>query len=430
MATSLRGYRSSAVEDLVTLAEVVRRVVAARVSDAHLVEDLTQEALVHVAAANPNLSTQARQAYAIVTARNVVISHARTEAVHERHAHRLVDYTNLEGPEVLTLEREETDALATALQRLDPADRDLLVRHEADGESTEALAAEASSTAGAIAMRLARARSALRLEFLLAFRRIELPTPRCRAVLLALSAGDRRRQRRLDSARHLRHCSTCAELAQPVAGRRRGIAAWLLVPSAEVIRRALRSLRHNHWTQAFTGVAAVAGIAAVATVIASGGEPQPVAAPAPAATSTAVTTTVAATTTLPTTTAPAVAATTTLPTTTAPAVAACPPPAPLDQLQPAAVVGCGFAPTTLTVVDVPADEGFWARTATGQTVWVQLVGTGESPESVRAGSALVVHGTVAPPSAAGDAPVTADGFILQVPYDAVSAGEPAGTTTG
>jgi hypothetical protein len=69
-------------------------------------------------------------------------------------------------------------------------------------------------TSGAIAMRLARARATLRLEFLLAVRRVELPTDRCRLVLLALSAGDRRRQPKLDAAGHLDTCPTCAALAQ------------------------------------------------------------------------------------------------------------------------------------------------------------------------------------------------------------------------
>ena len=63
-----------------------------------------------------------------------------------------------------------------ALERIDPDDRDLLLRHESEGVDLATLAHHANVSTGAIAMRLTRARAALRLEFLLAFRRIELPT--------------------------------------------------------------------------------------------------------------------------------------------------------------------------------------------------------------------------------------------------------------
>jgi RNA polymerase sigma factor (sigma-70 family) len=328
------------MEDLADLAVVVRRVVGARVRDVHLVEDLTQETLVHVAAADPRLAPDARAAYAIVTARNVVVSHARSSAMHDRHAHRLVDYTSLTGPEELTLQREESDALAQALQQLDAADRDLLVRHEAHGDSTEVLAAEHATTSGAIAMRLARARATLRLEFLLAFRRLELPTQRCRPILLALSAGDRRRQHTLGAANHLLRCPTCAQLAEPVTGRRRGLAGWFLVPTGEALRRAARSLRHNHLTQAAAGALtaiALAPIALAAVVIAARpADDAPVAVPPPIA--------AAARGPVPATAATAATpATTTLTTTPTPV---CPPPAPLDQLDPTATPpGCPIAPT-------------------------------------------------------------------------------------
>ncbi|MBA2386383.1 MAG: sigma-70 family RNA polymerase sigma factor, partial [Acidimicrobiia bacterium] len=252
------------MEPRLDLNHVVRRVIAARVRDSHLVEDLSQETLVRVAAAQPRLAPDALQAYAIVTARNVIISHARTESVHDRHSHRLVDYTTLEGPEELALEREETNALATALQQLDEADRDWLLRHEAEGISTDTLAGEAGISSGAAAMRLARARATLRVEFVVAFRRVQLPTARCRPVLLSLSAGDRRRQGLLDAAGHLVRCPTCAQLARPVTERRRGIAAWLIVPAAEAVRRAFASLRRNRSTQiAVLGATTVAAVGIV-----------------------------------------------------------------------------------------------------------------------------------------------------------------------
>jgi serine/threonine-protein kinase RsbT len=61
----------------------------------------------------------------------------------------------------------------------------------------------------------------LRVEYLLAMDRVEPPTDRCRAVLLALSAGDRRRQRELDAGRHLLECDLCARFSEPLTERRR-----------------------------------------------------------------------------------------------------------------------------------------------------------------------------------------------------------------
>lgn len=396
------------MDDLEELGAVVRRVVSARVRDRHLVEDLTQETLVHVAAADPRLGPGARQAYAIVTARNLVISHARSEAVHDRHAHRLVEYNNLDGPEELSLEREETAALAEALQRLGDEDRRLLVRHEADGTSIDTLAAEDASSRGAIAMRLARARALLRVEFLLAFRRVELPTQRCRPVLLALSAGDRRAQDRLGAAAHLLRCRACAHLAPPVTERRRGIAVVLLGLLAEGVRRGVSAVRHNGVTQAATATLASIGVV-VAIAATRADSPEPTAdAPvtAEATSSTAAPTSTTTTTTSPTTPA-----------------APCPPPAPLG---PQSAPDCPIAPTEVTAVDVVADEGFWARTGDGQSIWIHLVGEGESPTKVDVGATLRVGGTLRTPAA--DSPVATDprmapsGHVLEVPYDSIEPG--------
>src|SRR5215213_11298595 len=103
------------MEALLDVSGVVRRVVAARVKDAHLVEDLTQEALARIAGARQDRDPDVMQAYAIVTARNVVVSHGRAQSVHERHAHRLVDHTTTDGPEDLLVKREETRTMAVAL---------------------------------------------------------------------------------------------------------------------------------------------------------------------------------------------------------------------------------------------------------------------------------------------------------------------------
>jgi anti-sigma regulatory factor (Ser/Thr protein kinase) len=77
------------------------------------------------------------------------------------------------------------------------------------------------STPGAVAAQLNRARAKLRVEYLLALEQRQPPTPHCRPVLLALSAGDRRRQRDLDAGGHLLACAWCAGLSEPLLDRRR-----------------------------------------------------------------------------------------------------------------------------------------------------------------------------------------------------------------
>ena len=221
---------------------MVRRALSARTSDQWLIEDLTQDTFVRLAGVDHQFSLDEQKAYAIVTARNLLTSHARHRAVCQRHDHRLVDVSAPEGPEQRILDREETEALVEALARLGPGDRQLLLRHESDGTEIATLAGEANVTRGAMAVRLARARAHLRLEFLLAFRRVKLPTDRCRAVLLALSNGDRRRQAMLDAPAHLASCETCADLAEPLTRRNRRVLSWLLLPFTEDVRRAWRRL--------------------------------------------------------------------------------------------------------------------------------------------------------------------------------------------
>jgi RNA polymerase sigma factor (sigma-70 family) len=462
-----RGRLSNSPESLVEVGDVVRRTLAARTRDRHLVEDLTQETLVRVAAAEHRLSPDEQRAYAVVTARNLLTSHARGQSVQRRHIHRLVDHVGLDGPEQLTLEREETDALVVALERIDADDRDLLLRHEADGTDLATLADQAHVTSGAIGMRLARARAALRLEFLLAFRRIQLPTDTCRPVLLALSAGDRRRQAKLDAAGHLDTCPTCAALAKPITERNRRIAGWLLVPVAEGIRRAWRTVRNYPIHTAAVGVVAAATAvlpytprhqheseAPAATAAAGPVTAVPAAEARPATTAVAVPPAITAAEATPATTAVAAPAVTApaAPVTAIPAaearpattvaatpttasvvtarsastaVSRCPDPAPLDELDPTGDVGCPIAPTILTATDVPADEGFWATTTAQQTVWIHLVGRGESPIDVDPGHQLSVTGRIATPRTdpaqmglpvEGDPRAAAIPFYLRVAY--------------
>jgi RNA polymerase sigma factor (sigma-70 family) len=208
-------------DDVVELAPLLRRVIAARVRDHHVVEDLVQETLARVMATRRRLEPRTLAPYAVVTARNLTRSLATSEQRSKRHAHRLIDLREPALPEDEALRREETRAIATALGKLSQHDREALVAHEVEGTDTTTLAASRDSTPGAVAAQLNRARARLRVEYLLELDQAEPPTARCRPVLFALSAGDRRRQRDLDAGGHLLACSWCARLSEPLLDRRR-----------------------------------------------------------------------------------------------------------------------------------------------------------------------------------------------------------------
>jgi len=208
-------------DDVIELAPLLRRVIAARVRDSHVVEDLVQETLTRVMAARQRLEPRTLAPYAVVTARNLIRSLATSQDRSRRHAHRLIDLREPVLPEEEALRREESRAITTALGRLAQQDQEALVAHELEGTDTSTLAASRDSTPGAVAAQLSRARARLRVEYLLELEQDEPPTPRCRPVLLALSAGDRRRQRDLDAGGHLLACAWCARLSEPLLDRRR-----------------------------------------------------------------------------------------------------------------------------------------------------------------------------------------------------------------
>jgi serine/threonine-protein kinase RsbT len=211
-------------DDVVELAPLVRRVIAARVPDGHAVDDLVQETLTRVMAARRRLEPRTLAPYAVVAARNLARSLAASDSRSKRHAHRLIDPRQPTLPEEEALRREESRAITTALRRLPRHDQEALVAHEVEGQDTATLAVSRDSTPGAVAAQLHRARARLRVEYLLALEQTEPPTPRCRPVLLALSAGDRRRQRDLDAGGHLLGCAFCARLSEPLLDRRRSAA--------------------------------------------------------------------------------------------------------------------------------------------------------------------------------------------------------------
>lgn len=222
---------------LLEIRTIVRRVVSARVRDVHLVDDLVQETLTKVLSAWDRIDPATAVPYAITTARNVVASSWRQADTTGRNLHRVVDLLPVARPEDAVLDREESDAVAQALTHLSDRDRAVLLAHDVEGRDLADLAQEQSSTAGALAAQLKRTRARLRVEYLLAMDRTQPPTAACRPVLLALSGGDRRRQRELDVAGHLLACPYCAELSRPLAARADDASARIPVATdADVVR--------------------------------------------------------------------------------------------------------------------------------------------------------------------------------------------------
>ncbi|HEX2375553.1 MAG TPA: sigma-70 family RNA polymerase sigma factor, partial [Actinomycetota bacterium] len=205
-------------EDILELEPLLRRVVGARVRHPDTADDLVQEALARVIAARGRLDDEAVTPYAIVTARNLIASRAREEERGRRHRPRLVDLSEPERPEDVALRQEEAAAVEVALAGLPDHERAAVVAHEIEGIDTATLAQARSSTPGAVGVQLARTRARLRLDYVLALRRVELPTPRCRPVLLALSAG-RPAPPAGPGRRRPPHAVPDLRLAEPAAGR-------------------------------------------------------------------------------------------------------------------------------------------------------------------------------------------------------------------
>jgi RNA polymerase sigma factor (sigma-70 family) len=215
MPTSDPGHEP----DVAALLPAVRRFVRSRVSDHAYAEDLVQETLARVLAASGRVEREMLETYAIVTARNLVASLWKEQDRHRRNQHRVVDLRPPGAPDEELLRDEERQAVATALTRLSGKERHLLLAHELSGQDTRSLAEETGSTAGAVAAQLHRTRARARVEYLLASNRLAPISELCRPVLMALSSGDRRRQREVGVRRHLLECDFCAGLKDQLVGR-------------------------------------------------------------------------------------------------------------------------------------------------------------------------------------------------------------------
>ena len=207
-------------DSLVELVPIVRRIVRSRVRDPHVVDDLVQETLARVMAAGSRVEGETLAPYAATTARNLVASHFQNRDLAKRKAHLLAEEEPAAAPIDDLLHQEDERLLAVALEQLSASERDMLVAHEVQGEGIRSLAAGRDSTPGAVAAQLSRTRAKLRVEYLLVREKVEPTSDRCRPVLRALSAGDRRRQRELDAAGHLLECDACAQVSSGLLDRR------------------------------------------------------------------------------------------------------------------------------------------------------------------------------------------------------------------
>ncbi|HEX9994017.1 MAG TPA: sigma-70 family RNA polymerase sigma factor [Acidimicrobiales bacterium] len=402
------------------LEPLVRGIVRRRVRDDAAVDDLVQEAFVRLASARERLNGGALAPYAATVARTVVIEAARRRDRLERHLPRMLDRLPPAEPEDLVLDAEERNAVEDALDRLPPADRAALVAHEVHGAPLDALATATATTPGAEAARLARARARLRVEYLIALRRVDLPGDACRPVLVAISAGDRRRQRTLAAGDHLLSCPTCASLAPPLAERRRALTA--LLPFAVAVNGGRRLVDKARAHPAATAAGAtVAAVAVTAAVVAARQPETPPPAPVTAATS--------AEPADPGPTEPSQATTTT----TAVTVALTVGDRTLLDLAPdelEAFAGHRVEASGVQVLGVPADEGFWVGSGPDRRIWVALEGTGESPVDISPGQRLDFVGTLVrnPPGyaqslglpPADQAALTAATHHIAVPFQAVT----------
>lgn len=346
---------SSSPGQIGDLVPLLRRVVGARVSDAATVEDVVQETLARVLAVEDRLDQTSLGPYAVVTARNLVRSLARTEERHQRLSPGVVDPRQPEDPAERVTEDEDRRALEAALAQLPPGDRDSLIAHHLEGVDTATLGEQHGGSARAVSVRLVRARARLRVEYLLALRRVQLPTPACKPVLMAMSSGDRRRQRGLDAGEHLVSCPACSALSQPLVQRRRPLAA--MVPAlglGRLVHWIRRQARAHPVRTGGVAATTVSAVVVVALVMAN------------------------------------------QPSTPALVVQKDPPVALSGDKSLAPYDGQPAQAREVRVQSVPDDEGFWVGDSVSTRVWVDLDSGGPLSGRVTAGQRVSFAGKVVP----------------------------------
>jgi RNA polymerase sigma factor (sigma-70 family) len=358
----------ASAHEVLAVEPVIRRVVAARAANAADIDDLVQDCLERLLVARVRLAPEAVLPYAVVTARNLVSSHAKTASRRAAAAPRIHDAAEPEQPDDALLAGEARDAMTAALARLSDQERRDILAYYSDGSPAES---EVRESRGALRVRMARTRAKLRLEYLLAFRHVELPSPTCRSVLLAVSAGDTRRQRELGAGQHLLDCATCAALSEPLDRRSVALTA-IAIPGALTAWAAGKARAHPVQTavSVAAGSAAVAAAAVLGPQLASTGPAAPAHVQVPSA--------------------PA-------------------PPAPVPVISHLSVAGHAVSDaeaqrslrplagrtataTGATVVSAVTRNGFWVGSSRAR-IWVQLVGP-LRPLQIRAGDRVHFTGTL------------------------------------
>lgn len=181
---------------------------------------------------------------------------------------------------------EARRALTAALAALPARRRALLVARDLEERPLADLAADADLTPNVLASQLHRTRATLRVDYVLALRRVTLPSPACRPVLIAISGADQRRQSALRAGEHLATCPVCAELAPPLVHRDRALAGAVPWLPLGALHGSIRGLFQRHPLASAAGATSagvVAAAAAAAVVIgvghAASTAPLPVTAP-------------------------------------------------------------------------------------------------------------------------------------------------------
>ena len=126
-------------ESVADLIPVIRRVVAARVRNPTQVDDIVQETLARMMAARSRVEGESLVPYAVVTARNLIVSAAQREQRAGRSAHLLPKPDDPRPrPEDEALREAGAALVKRALDQLPRADRQILLAHELEGRETAA----------------------------------------------------------------------------------------------------------------------------------------------------------------------------------------------------------------------------------------------------------------------------------------------------
>ncbi len=256
-------------EEVLALGPAIREfLVAAGVLDE--VEDLVQETLTRLFEVRDRLEPATVGAYAITTARHLSISEHRQRRTAHRNQHRLFDPSVPDDPHEHAVSTEERAAMARALALLPAQAREaLLLQLDRLGPSP---------TPAAVRARSARGRAAARVNYVVSMRRQTLPSTRCRPVLMAVSAGDLKRQTALRAGEHLLECAACADLAEPLARRDRRLVALVPFPLLLGLKSVRKHALASAALVATCGVALAAGLLAVSQSPAKSESPPSVAA--------------------------------------------------------------------------------------------------------------------------------------------------------